>query len=87
MGFLDCFGGLKCSRMPGSDNRRAAIWAWMCQFLVLVHGNFDDSSGGLNTHTFSIIITDCSLANNFIRLFLVDSYGALRISVKTRSGT
>ena len=33
MGFLDCFGGLMCGRLPGSDNRRAAIWAWMWQFL------------------------------------------------------
>ena len=74
MGFLDCFGGFVGGRILGWNNRRAPCRAWGWQYLVLMPGHFDDSPGGLNTHTFSIIISDCSLANNFIHLFLVDSY-------------
>ena len=50
-GFLDCFGGLACGRVRGSDNCRAAIWAWMWQFLGTLMFSARACHRELNTHT------------------------------------
>ena len=71
--FLDCFGGLVCGRVLRCGERQAPYRAWLWQFLGTLMFSSRACLRVLITHTLSIIITDCSLANNFILSFLSDS--------------